>query len=210
MHFEPHAVLGWAMGNIGGANRRLRAWCVIGAVLPDIDAIPFVFGAQAYGRWHHTFGHNVFLWAVFVGWVTFKCRSRRALLLSFLSFGSHLLADAQFSGWKLHLFWPFSNVGYLFSGAVGLDSPINTRLVYGSFALAGVLAWLYQRTPIDLFSAKLDQLLLSFFRRKRLCCGICHRPSNQTCSRCERPICIHHAAVRKHLVLCCPDCGSRT
>ena|SRR6185369_11507465 len=63
MHFEPHAVLGWTLGNVAGADRALRKWCVIGAILPDVDAIPFVFGAEAYGRWHHTFGHNVWLWA---------------------------------------------------------------------------------------------------------------------------------------------------
>ena len=67
------------------------------------------------------------------------------------------MTDAQFSGWKLQLFWPFSNAGYLFSGAVGLDSPINAQFVYGSFVLAGVLAWLYKRTPLDMFSPELDQ-----------------------------------------------------
>src|SRR5690242_12731004 len=106
------------------ADRQLRKWCVAGAILPDIDAIPFVFGAQAYGRWHHTFGHNVWLGVLFVAWVTYKCRSRRALLLSFLSFGSHLLTDAQLSGWPLQLFWPLSGAGYLFPRAVGLNSPI--------------------------------------------------------------------------------------
>src|SRR6266446_1194914 len=104
MHFEPHAALGWAIGNFGGADRQLRKWCVIGAILPDIDAIPFVFSAQAYGRWHHTFGRN-------------------------------LLTDAQFSGWLLQLFWPFSKTGYLFRGSVSLSAPINTHLVYYSFVV---------------------------------------------------------------------------
>ena len=63
MHLEPHAALGWAIGNLGGADRQLRRYCVLGAILPDIDALSYIFGPQAYGRWHHTFGHNVFLWA---------------------------------------------------------------------------------------------------------------------------------------------------
>lgn len=208
MHFEPHAALGWAIGNIGNADRQLRRYCVIGAILPDIDAIPYVFGAQVYGRWHHTFGHNVFLWALFTGWVTYKCRSKRALLLSFLCFGSHLLADAKLSEWNLQLFWPFSKTGYLFPGSISLGAPMNTHLVYYSFLLVGVLAWLYKRTPVDLFSTRLDQLLISFFQRKALSCAICSRPGNQRCAHCHRPICARHGALRKQWVLVCPKCAT--
>src|SRR6266850_2243705 len=197
MHLEPHAALGWAIGNLGRADRKLRNWCVLGAILPDIDAFPYVFGAQYYGRWHHTFGHNVFLWAAFMGWVTFKCRSVRALLLSFLAFGSHLLADAEFSGWDLYLFWPFSTRGYSFPGAVGLEAPINTHLVYYSFVVVGLLALIYKRTPLDIFSPRLDQLLISFFRRKDLICSFCQRPCNQRCAECKRPVCARHSAVTK-------------
>src|SRR3989442_6187492 len=208
MHLEPHAALGWAIGNVGGADRQLRRYCVLGAVLPDIDALPYIFEPQAYGRWHHTFGHNVFVWSLFVAWVTWRCRSRRAFFLSFLSFGSHLLTDAQLSGWNLQLFWPLSKTGYLFPHAVGLEAPINTHLVYLSFAVVGLLAALYKRTPIELFSPKLDQLLMAFFQRKHLSCAFCVRKCNQICCRCERPVCIHHGRVRRHLLLLCPECGA--
>jgi len=206
MHFEPHAALGWVIGNFGGADRRLRKWCVIGAILPDIDAIPFLFSAQAYGRWHHTFGHNVFLWGLFVSWITFKFRSKRAFLLSFLSFGSHLLTDAKFSGWLLQLFWPFSKAGYLFRGSVSLSAPINTYMVYYSFVVVGILALLYQRTPLDIFSAKLDRLFLSFFQRSPFSCSICQRSTNQICSLCGRPVCMRHCTVKRNIRLVCPEC----
>ena len=91
MHFEPHAVVGWTIGNVAGADRQLRLWCVVGAILPDINTLPIVFGPQAYAHAHHTFGHNVFLWALFVGAVTFKCRSKCALFLSYLCFEERLL-----------------------------------------------------------------------------------------------------------------------
>src|SRR6185503_18875084 len=120
MHFEPHATLGWLIGNLGGGDRRVRNYCTVGAVLPDIDAVMYAFGPLAYGQWHHTFGHNVFLWAAFTGWVGWRCQSWRAALLAFLSFGSHLLTDAQFSGWKQYLFWPVSHKGYVFSTVVQL------------------------------------------------------------------------------------------
>ena len=207
MHLEPHATLGWAIANIGGADRQLRKWCVIGALLPDIDGLPLIISPQAYGHWHHTFGHNVFLWALFVAWVTWRCGSWRAFLLSFLAFGTHLLTDAQLSGWPLQLFWPVSHSGYLFRGAVGLSSPINTNLVYLSFVVVGLLAVVYKRTPIELFSARADRLLISLFQKKLLSCSICNRPSNQICSQCERPICVRHTSVQRHLMLLCPNCA---
>jgi membrane-bound metal-dependent hydrolase YbcI (DUF457 family) len=208
MHLEPHAALGWAIGNFGGADRDLRKWCVIGAILPDIDAVPYIFGVESYSRWHHTFGHNVFLWALFVGFVTFKFRSPRACILSFLSFGSHLLTDAGLSGWPVDLFWPFSRSGYLFPGAVGLEAPINTHLVYYSFLLVGLLAFLYGRTPLEMFSEKLDQLLISVFKAKHLVCSVCQRKCNQRCFQCDGPICFSHATVTKKMVPLCPDCVS--
>ncbi len=209
MHFEAHAALGWAISNLGGADRALRKWCVIGALLPDLDAIPYLFGPQAYGQWHHTFGHNVFLWALFMAGITFKFRSIRALVLSFLCFGSHLLTDAQFSGWNLQLFWPISNVGYLFPAAVSLSAPINTQMVYGSFLLVAALGVAYKRTPIELLSPKLDALLLSAFSHKPHFCAVCRGPSNQICSRCGDPICIRHTTVKRNMVLLCPDCVHR-
>ena len=36
MHLEPHAALGWSIGVVGSADRKLRNWCVVGAILPDI------------------------------------------------------------------------------------------------------------------------------------------------------------------------------
>ena len=52
MHLEAHAALGWMIGNTMENSRRIRNWCVTAAILPDIDAIPYVFGPEAYGRWH--------------------------------------------------------------------------------------------------------------------------------------------------------------
>jgi membrane-bound metal-dependent hydrolase YbcI (DUF457 family) len=207
VHLEPHAALGWAIGNVGGADRDLRKWCVIGAVLPDIDAAPYLFGAEAYARWHHTFGHNVFFWALFVGYVTYRFRSLRAFLLSFLSFGSHLLTDAKLSGWDLYLFWPLSHEGYRFPRSFGLEAPINTQLVYYSFVAIALLALIYRRTPIDLFSPKLDQLLISTFRKKTSTCAMCGKSCNQTCSECQRPVCFRHASVTKGISVLCSDCS---
>ena len=206
MHLEPHAALGWTIGVVGGGDRKLRKWCVIGAILPDIDAIPYVFGAEVYARWHHTFGHNIFLWALFVGYVTYRCRTVRSAILSFLAFGSHLLTDAQLSGWDLYLFWPFSREGYLFPHAVGLEAPINTFLVYASFAVVVLIALFYGRTPMDMFSPKLDQLFFSAFRKRINSCAICGAKCNQNCESCHRAICVRHATITKSISILCVNC----
>jgi membrane-bound metal-dependent hydrolase YbcI (DUF457 family) len=206
MHLEPHAALGWTIGIIGRADRKLRNWCVVGAILPDIDAIPYVFGPDVYARWHHTFGHNVFLWAAFVGFVTWRCRSIRAAILSFLAFGSHLLTDAQLSGWDLYLFWPVSREGYLFANAVGLEAPINTFLVYASLGVVLLIGLFYRRTPMDIFSPKLDRVFFSAFGKKVNSCAICAAPSNQTCETCGRAICLRHATLNRSIAVLCVDC----
>ena len=209
MHFEPHATLGWTIGILGGADRRLRNYCVVGAVLPDIDAAAYLFGPLAYGEWHHTFGHNVFLWAAFVGWVTWRCRSWRALLLSALAFGSHLLTDAQFSGWRQYLLWPISHEGYVFSGAVGLEAPINYWLVYASPAVIVILAAFFRRTPIDIFSPALDRLIVSFFEAKKLSCAACGRACNQICAECGGSVCARHTRIQRSFRLICANCEKR-
>ena len=206
MHLEPHAALGWAIGNIAGADRRLRNYCTLGAVLPDIDAAPYLLGPTYYSNYHHTFGHNVFLWAVFVGWVTWRCRSPRAFWLSLICFGSHLLTDAWLSGWVLYLFWPVSHARYILPGAVPLGAPINTFLFYFSFPFVAALAAIYQRSPIDIFSPKFDQLLLSFFRRRPLSCNTCGAKGNQTCAACQAPVCWRHATVKRGWRILCPTC----
>jgi hypothetical protein len=210
VHFEAHATLGWAIGNLGGGDRRLRNYCVLGAILPDIDATPYLFGPQAYGDWHHTFGHNVFLWAAFGAWVTWKSRSWRAAILGGLSFGSHLLTDAQLSGWVLYLFWPLSSEGYLFPGAVGLDAPINYWLVYLSPVVVVILAVLFKRTPVDIVSPALDRMIIAFFREKRLGCGSCSRKCNQLCDNCGTATCIRHANITRRFRLLCPICSKNT
>jgi len=206
MHLEPHAALGWAIGNLGGGDRRVRNYCTAGAVLPDVDAVAYLFGPQAYAQWHHTFGHNVFLWMAFTGWVAWRCQARRAAFLAFLSFGSHLVTDAQFSGWKLYLFWPFSRAGYVLPGALGLEAPINAWLVYASFVAVGALALLYKRTPLDLFSPKLDALLLSFFQKRDQQCAKCGRACNRICDRCGSSICFRHGSIHRGLQVLCPGC----
>ena len=199
-------MLGWAIGNIGGGDRQLRTYCAIGAIVPDIDALPIVFGAEAYGRYHHTFGHNIFLWAAFVAWVTWHQRTQQAFWLSTAAFGSHLLADGWLSGWYLAPFWPLSQWDFLLPGWVGLEAPLNTALVYLSLLAIPVLAYFYRRTPVEIVSPKFDRILVSLFEKKHLDCGFCQRKANQHCSICSRPVCVRHGRLGSKLRILCPQC----
>ena len=208
MHLECHAVLGWIIANAGANERQIRNYTVIGAVLPDIDAIPYVISPFYYGLYHHTFGHNIFLWLLWSVFGGIHFRSWKAGLLGFVAFGSHLLTDAFLSNWPLYLFWPFSRQGYLPAHSLELSSPINTYLVYSIPLVLLVAALIWKRTPLEWINPKLDTLFLSYFRRKTALCFACGRPANLTCEKCARPLCPAHVNVSLRWLLLCSACES--
>jgi len=180
---------------------------VLGACFQISTRLHIFWEPVTNAKLHHTFGHNVFLWALFVGWVTWQCRSWLASVLSFLSFGSHLLADAQLSGWSCISGGLFSHEAIYFpaqsdwmrpSITAGLLSPITVIL----------LAAIVGRTPLDIVSPNWINFFLAWFRRKDSMCGTCHRPCNQMCDRCKKPVCIRHATLRRGLSIVCPKCAS--
>lgn len=206
MHLECHAMLGWAIGNVGSSNPQLRRYCTVAAVLPDIDALPYVLGPRYYELYHHTFGHNLLLWFLFSAYATYKLRSWKGGILTFVAFGSHLITDAYFSGWPLYLYWPFSRQGFMVDGAVSLSHPINIHLMYVGFIVVILLAACRKRTPIELFSPRLDQLLISALARREKICGRCQRKANQQCATCGAPVCWRHASVTRSYEVFCPHC----
>jgi len=208
VHIECHGMLGWAIGVVAKADVRLCRWCVLGALLPDLDSVSYLFGPEAYGKHHHTFGHSVFTGLLFCAAATAHCRSWKALGLSLLCFGSHLLTDAWLSGWLLYLFWPFSGKGCVFAHAVDLAHPVNLYLVYLSLVAPLALALVYRRTPIELLSPALDRLLVSTFSRATAVCHACGRKANLACARCAKPICSRHATIQRSWTVSCPDCGT--
>src|SRR2546421_6033351 len=105
-----HAGLGWVVGvSAPGADRRIRLWCVIVSLLPDLDAFA--------GRFHSTAGHNVFdgLLCVAAAAVWFRNDPNRTLFTALglvaASFAIHLLADAV-SAVDLHPLWPVGRKGF--------------------------------------------------------------------------------------------------
>ncbi len=209
MHLEAHAGLGWLLGNLLARDRALRNTVVLGAVLPDVDAVSYLFGSDVYAKAHHVLGHNAIVALAFLGCVALKQRSWRAVGLAALGIGSHLAADAWLSGWEVYLLWPFSNRGFIFPGAFGLAAPINTYLAYGSLAALVPLAWIFGRTPLDILSPGLDRLLLSTLRRRTKRCHSCGAACNQRCADCGAEVCFRHAVLGRGLRPVCPECARR-
>ena len=213
MQLEAHSGLGWLIGVAApGTDRRLRNWCLAAAVLPDVDAISYLWGPVVYGRYHHTFGHNVFLGVAVAALAAWHHRDRpasRRLLagaLVALCFGSHLLADMKLSAYTVHLFWPLNARGYEFTPNYGLAAPINSWLVYLSLLSIPLLAWWRAVTPLDVFSPRLDGLVRRAFRRRTLSCGTCGLRCAHECDGCGRPTCIRHGRIERGFRLTCPVC----
>lgn len=215
VHFEAHAGVGWVVGNLPpSSDRRLRNWCLTAAVIPDIDAVAYLFGPQAYGKYHHTFGHNVFLGVALAGLAAWHYRDRPrrnalfAAALVALCFFSHLLADAKLSAYEVYLFWPFSRQGFEFVPNLGLAAPINTYLVYASFAAVFLIALWKHVTPIDVFSPRLDRLVLTPLRSKLYECQACGRRCADRCESCDSPTCLRHSLISKKLQIRCSSCAA--
>lgn len=216
MYGQAHGGLGWILGSLTpGSDRRLRVWCTAAALLPDIDRAPIVFGHDAYARWHHTFGHNVFLGALTMAAAGWHHRDRPlrnrivATAMVGVCFASHLLTDMKFSGWALPPLWPLSKHEVQFFPNYGLGDPINFVLVYSLMAIPFLMACFTRTTPVEIISARLDRLVVNGFRKKFLSCATCGKPCNNRCDGCQAPVCTKDGGVDWKFRVTCAACAGR-
>lgn len=219
MHLEAHAGVGWAIGVLATrgardpAARRIRSWCLLAAILPDIDAAAYLAGPEAYMNWHHTFGHNVFLGAVAAAAGAWRVAAAGgsaapAAVLVALAFASHLASDMKLSAYPVCLFWPVSRAEYEFPDNLALVAPINTWLVYASFAWTALLAVALRLTPLDVLSPRLDRVLVRFFEPRALACAACGRACNERCDGCGAATCFRDGRIARGPVrVLCAACA---
>jgi len=213
MHPEAHAGVGWLIGVLApSSDRRLRNWCLVAALLPDIDAAAYLFGPVAYMNYHHTFGHNIFLGLACTAAAALHHRGagvRRAVLAAgivALAFAAHILGDMKLSAYPVVLFWPLSHAEYEIPLNYALGAPINTWLFYASFALVPVLALWRKVTPLDVIATRLDRIFIGFFRARPLACSACGGRCNQRCDGCGEPVCFRHGRLGRGFRIACPRC----
>lgn len=115
MHPIAHTCIGWlaghaiALGAPADVRRRARWVGLAVGILPDIDGAAILGGWDAYERWHHTFGHNVWFGAIAVIGVAvaFRPRARMAAVAA-AAFALHVLSDAfGTTEYRLPILWPF-------------------------------------------------------------------------------------------------------
>jgi membrane-bound metal-dependent hydrolase YbcI (DUF457 family) len=211
MYGQTHAGLGWVLGVLpASSDRRLRAWCTLGAVIPDWDAGARLFGVDAYVRLHHKPGHNLFFCGLFVMVAYFFFHRRPwkeraiAMALIVLAVASHILTDMKLSGWEVYLFWPFSERGYEFQPMLPLGDPINFWLAGIFMTLPWLLAFWKPVTPLEMISPKLDRIFLNAFRKKTSACSTCGSPCNNLCDTCQKPTCMKHGRIDWKFRITCP------
>ncbi len=212
---QAHAGLGWLIGTASPtSDRRLRIWCTAAAVLPDVDALTILAGKEYYDRFHHTFGHNIFIGALCVfaaAWFFRRSPTRTwlaAVTFVALSFSSHILTDMKLSGWELHLLWPLRRQGFEFHPNLQLGHPINLLLVAVLMILPFALAFWKGVTPLEIVSPRLDRLFLNLFRPRNRECSVCARACNNRCDDCTKPVCMRHGKIGGRFRLRCPPCAS--
>jgi hypothetical protein len=216
MYGQTHAGLGWVIGMLPpSSDRRLRAWCTLAAVLPDIDAGAMLFGMDAYVRLHHKPGHNLFFCTlgVLASIPFFRGRPAKerwiALALITAAMASHILTDLKLSGWEVYLYWPFSERGYEFHPMLALGHPVNLWLAGIFMSPPWLLAFWKPVTPLELISPRLDRIFLNAFRKKTSSCSTCGSACNNCCDSCGKPTCMKHGRIGWTFRIACPDCASK-
>ncbi|MFQ5847980.1 MAG: metal-dependent hydrolase [Candidatus Methylomirabilales bacterium] len=87
----------------------------LAALAPDIDVISYLWGAEVYSRFHHTFTHTI--WGVMIlavalagierSWVR-QIPFPRLVALNLAGCSIHMLGD-MIALWPLQLLWPLSD-----------------------------------------------------------------------------------------------------
>jgi membrane-bound metal-dependent hydrolase YbcI (DUF457 family) len=208
---EAHLAAGWILAHAAGPeDRRFRTIVTLSAVLPDVDALSYVFGVEAYGHIHHHLGHNVFFSLLVSAASVWLYPKKRWKVFWFtqLAFYSHYFGDYFFTKFPLAYFWPASDAEFVYSYKIGLDHWINDLLSYLSFVVFIVMGIIYKRTPIEMISPELDRRIVNLFRAKPLDCHVCGGRANETCASCGRACCMRHGRIVRTFVVRCAACAS--
>jgi hypothetical protein len=179
-----HFFMGWAVANfVPSLTKRDRAIVTWASVVPDLDGLGIVAekltqnSAHPLNWWseyHHVLGHNIgFALAVTILAAIFAGRKFATASLVLISFHLHLLGDlAGARGpdgdqWPIPYLLPFSNQWQLtWSGQWALNAWPNFVITGALIALAIALARRRGFSPLEMFSQKLDAIVVGALRNR--------------------------------------------
>jgi len=204
-----HAGLGWTIGVAApSSDRRLRIWCMIAALVPEIGALALIAGKPSTAP----LGHNIFAGLLCIAAAAWAFRSYpdrswlAAIVFVTIAFAAHLLVDMKVTGTPIFLFWPFDRRGRTFDTFVWHAGLLRVILAWILIGLPWGLAWWKWVTPLEILSPGLDTFFLNLFRRKNRDCYTCGRKCNSRCRSCAKPICLRHGKLGWHFRLTCSAC----
>lgn len=178
MHTQTHILSGWCAANLLRLTGRQRLFCMLAAVLADLDGLSHLYGEMAFAEYHHKLGHNVLFGAVLAGALTAFSNSHRVKsFFVYLSlFHLHLVMDYFGSGraWTIYYLWPFSNLELRFRYAWAFYSWQNITAAFTLYAWTIWIAVRCGRTPLEVLMPRLDRQLVDWLRNH-----LTRRPAEQ-------------------------------
>ena len=166
MHVQTHILAGWCCANLLPCTPRQRVAAMIAAAVPDLDGLAIAFGQEAYWRFHHTFGHN--LWFAVVVGVVLAAWARPAwgtFLLAVTMVHLHLFMDYWGSGvdWHIHYLWPRPTPVWRNDHAWPFYSWQNLVAFAAVMGWTVAIAFRCRRTPLEALMPRLDRQLVAPF-----------------------------------------------
>lgn len=164
-----HALTGWVVAQ-PMKSKKDRLIVTIAAVIPDIDGLTLLAGVESYQKYHHTFGHNIFVGLLISSLCLVLTKEKIKLsFLTFIAFHTHLICDLLGSGvdWGIYYFWPLSHMEFtsLPPFQWELDSWQNFTVTF-LLIIASINIGVKQgRTIFEVFSTQLNETVVSVFRK---------------------------------------------
>lgn len=145
---------------------------MMAATLPDLDGISLAWGQDAYQRWHHVLGHNVFFGLLLSAGCSLLSRPVhrvRYFLVCLALFHLHLVMDFYGSGpgWEIHYLWPLTYLGWGSENAWEFGGWQNYVAMGALFVWSLVVAWWRCITPFELVAPSVDGDLRGIMTRLR-------------------------------------------
>jgi hypothetical protein len=176
-------MVGWAIANIDGLNRRERAAVTLSGVIPDVDSIGIIAEKLTEGsdvpllwwsKYHHVLAHNLgFGLLLMVVVFTLAKRKWITTALAILSFHLHLLGDLVGAKgpdgyqWPIPYSLPFSNAwAFTWQGQWAINAWPNFVITIVAMAIAFFLAWKRGYSPLEIISTYVDRAFIRTLRNR--------------------------------------------